>query len=91
VTVVTGLETVPELKIKDAAKLFGKKFSSGASIGETPTGAKEVVIQGDVLFSLPPLLVSEYKVCCLFIIFLYITINLLFQFSSLDSRIHNIL
>jgi len=62
VTVVTGLETVPELKIKDAAKLFGKKFSSGASIGETPTGAKEVVIQGDVLFSLPPLLVSEYKI-----------------------------
>jgi density-regulated protein len=43
VTVVAGLETVPNLKIKDAAKVFGKKFSSGASINEGPTGVKEVL------------------------------------------------
>jgi hypothetical protein len=30
------------LKLKDAAKIFGKTFSSGASINEGPTGAKEV-------------------------------------------------
>jgi translation initiation factor 1 (eIF-1/SUI1) len=35
-----------DLKLKDAVKLFGKKFSSGASVQETQTGSKEVVIQG---------------------------------------------
>jgi hypothetical protein len=30
------------LKLKDAAKAFGKKFSSGASINENATGNKEV-------------------------------------------------
>ena len=44
VTAVAGLETVPGLKIKDAAKLFGKKFSSGASVQESASGAKEVHI-----------------------------------------------
>lgn len=62
VTVVAGLETVPDLKIKDASKTFGKKFSSGCSINETQTGAKEVVIQGDVLFDLPAILMNEFKV-----------------------------
>ncbi len=62
VTVVAGLETVPDLKIKDAAKIFGRKFSSGASISETQTGHKEVTIQGDLSFDLPPLLISEFKV-----------------------------
>ena len=51
-----------DLKIKDAARLFGKKFSSGSSIGESPQGAKEIVIQGDVWFDLPPLLINEFKV-----------------------------
>ncbi len=48
--------------MKDAARLFGKKFSSGASVGETATGGKEVVIQGDVMFQLPEVLAKEYKV-----------------------------
>ena len=63
VTVVGGLDTVPDLKIKDASRAFGKKFSSGCSVNESQTGAKEVVIQGDVLFDLPAILMSEFKVC----------------------------
>lgn len=63
VTVITGLETVAELKIKDVARACGRKFSSGASVGDTVTGAKEVVIQGDVYFDVPTLLISEFKVC----------------------------
>lgn len=51
-----------DLKIKDAARVFGKKFSSGASVSESPQGAKEIVIQGDVWFDLPQLLISEFKV-----------------------------
>lgn len=67
VTAVVGLDTIPDVKIKDIAKLFGKKFSSGASVGETATGAKEVTIQGDVSFDVPPLLIQEYRVCYLVI------------------------
>lgn len=69
VTAVSGLETVPDLKLKDAARVFGRKFSSGSSISETATGAKEIVIQGDVLFDLPDLLLKEFKVpkSCIFI------------------------
>jgi len=62
VTSVVGLDTVPDLKLKDAARVFGRKFSSGASIGDTATGAKEIVIQGDVSFELPSLLVTEFKI-----------------------------
>ena len=62
ITSVVGLDTVPDLKIKDAARVFGKKFSSGASVGDTATGAKEVVIQGDLLFELPNVLINEFKI-----------------------------
>ena len=62
VTAVAGLDTIPGLKIKEAAKLFGKKFASGAAVSESATGAKEVVIQGDVNFDLVPLIIKEFKV-----------------------------
>jgi density-regulated protein len=62
VTSVVGLETVPDLKIKEAAKAFGKKFSSGASVCDTATGGKEVVIQGDVQDELAPLLINKFAV-----------------------------
>ena len=62
VTAVAGLDTIPGLKIKEAAKLFGKKFASGSAVSETATGAKEVAIQGDVNFDLVPLIIKEYKV-----------------------------
>lgn len=62
-TVIAGLENVPDLKIKDAAKVFGKKFASGASVQDAAQGSgKEVVVQGDVSFDVPALLISEFKV-----------------------------
>lgn len=64
----TDFFTLLGLKIKDASKLFGKKFSSGASINDGANGAKEVVIQGDVSFDLPPLLISQFNVSDLIII-----------------------
>lgn len=71
VTSVRGLETVPDLKIKDAAKIFGKKFSSGASISDLATGGKEITIQGDVSFDLPALLMSDvFKISASSIFFL---------------------
>jgi translation initiation factor 1 (eIF-1/SUI1) len=62
VTAVAGLETVPGSKIKDMAKAFGKKFSSGSSISETASGQKEVIIQGDVSYELPGILVKDFNV-----------------------------
>lgn len=62
ITAVVGLDTVPDLKLKDATKVFGKKFSSGASINEGQGGQKEVVIQGDVSLEIPQVLISEFKV-----------------------------
>lgn len=62
ITVIVGLDTVPDLKLKDAVKAFGKKFSSGSSLGESAAGVKEVVIQGDVGFELPQLLINDFRV-----------------------------
>lgn len=59
------------MKIKDVARAFGKKFSCGTSVGETPTGLKEVVIQGDVIFQLPDILKKEYKVSSWVLIVFY--------------------
>lgn len=70
VTAVAGMDTIPGLKLKDAAKLFGKKFASGAAVSDTPSGGKEIVIQGDVNFDLVPLIIKEYKVSASDIYFL---------------------
>ena len=50
------------MKLKDVSKALGKKFASGASINESATGGKEIVIQGDVSFDVPPFLASEFNV-----------------------------
>ena len=62
VTSIVGLETVPDVKLKVAAKLLGKHFACGASVSETAAGASEIVIQGDVLFDLPEVLVAQLNV-----------------------------
>ena len=70
ITVIAGLDTVPELKIKDAAKVLGKKFAAGASVSEAANGAKEVVIQGDMYLQVPDVLIAEFKVSPSVIFFL---------------------
>ena len=62
VTAVAGLESVPDLKIKEVAKAFGKKFASGSAVSDTAGGGKEVVIQGDVIHEVPAVLVNVFKV-----------------------------
>ncbi|KAJ8603919.1 hypothetical protein CTAYLR_009708 [Chrysophaeum taylorii] len=61
VTVVEGLETVG-VKLKDASKLFGRKFACSSSVKEKDTGGNEIVVQGDIIYDLPGLLVSEYGI-----------------------------
>lgn len=42
--------------------MLGKAFACGASVSDTASGGKEIVIQGDVLDTLPSLLTDTYKV-----------------------------
>lgn len=44
VTTVAGLEHFG-VKLSEAAKVFGKKFASGASVTKTATGGEEIDIQ----------------------------------------------
>jgi len=62
VTSVAGMETAPDCKLKDAAKVFGKKFASGAAVSKAANGSDEIVIQGDVQQDLPALLIEQFKV-----------------------------
>ena len=62
VTQVIGLDTIPDLNLKDTAKMFGKRFASGCSVGDIPAGGKEIVIQGDVYLELPEILINKCKV-----------------------------
>mmetsp|Transcript_30042 Transcript_30042/g.39528 ORF Transcript_30042/g.39528 Transcript_30042/m.39528 type:complete len:205 (-) Transcript_30042:472-1086(-) len=61
ITTITGLENFPGVKLKTAAKLFGRTFSCGSSVSDSPTG-KEIVIQGDCIYDLPGLLEREYQI-----------------------------
>jgi translation initiation factor 1 (eIF-1/SUI1) len=54
--------THTDLKIKDVAKAMGKAFACGASVSDTATGGKEIVIQGDVIDALANMLVETYNV-----------------------------
>lgn len=56
------VSSTPDLKLKDVSKALGKAFACGASVSDTASGGKEIVIQGDVLDTLPGLLVDTYKV-----------------------------
>jgi density-regulated protein len=63
ITVVSGLDTVPNLKLKDACKALGKKYASGASINEAPgSKTKEIVIQGDVASVIAGFIATEFAV-----------------------------
>lgn len=61
ITSVSGLELCVEgLRLKDAAKLLGKKFASGASVKEAPGKGEVIEIQGDVIYDLPEVLMEFY-------------------------------
>ncbi len=41
---------------------MGKLFASGASVSDTASGAKEIVIQGDVIEGVAAMLEDKYQV-----------------------------
>ncbi|CAN0011648.1 unnamed protein product [Heterosigma akashiwo] len=70
ITTITGLDSFPGVKLKVAAKACGRKFASGAAVNTTPSGEKEIVIQGDVVYDVPNLLEGEFQIPseCIFIL-----------------------
>mmetsp|Transcript_756 Transcript_756/g.1800 ORF Transcript_756/g.1800 Transcript_756/m.1800 type:complete len:232 (+) Transcript_756:20-715(+) len=61
VCTVRGLELFG-VKLADACKIFKKKFSTGASVTETPDNKEEIEIQGDVKDDVVPLMVKEFGI-----------------------------
>jgi density-regulated protein DRP1 len=61
VTHVVGLDTVPDLILKDAAKAFSKTFAGSSSVKDTPQG-KEIIIQGDHQDTCAEMIVTKFKV-----------------------------
>jgi density-regulated protein DRP1 len=70
-TVVLGMDTVPNLKLKDVAKDFSKRFAGSSSVKEGPSGDKQIIIQGDHMEDVADMIVKKFKVpgSCVFLDF----------------------
>jgi len=63
VTIVHGMETIPSVKLKDAAKKFSKRFAGSASVKDSQNGKqKEIIIQGDHMDEVASFIVKNFKV-----------------------------
>jgi density-regulated protein len=47
---------------EQVAKELGKKFATGSSVTKTPSGAEEIVVQGDVSDEMRDFIVEKYPV-----------------------------
>ena len=57
-TVVSGLDTVPGIKLKDVTKIFAKKFAGSSSIKDQNT----IIVQGDHIIELAELIIDKFHV-----------------------------
>lgn len=62
VTIIVGMDTVPDIKLKDVAKAFSKRFAGSSSVKDTPSGKKEIIIQGDHMDEVAKMIVNNFKV-----------------------------
>ena len=62
VTVVVGMETVPDIKMKEAAKAFAKRFAGSSSVKKDASGREEIIIQGDHQEDCARFIVEKMKV-----------------------------
>jgi density-regulated protein DRP1 len=61
-TSVIGMDTVPDVKLKDVAKAFSKKFAGSSSVKDMPNGKKEIILQGDHMDEVAIMVVEQFKV-----------------------------
>lgn len=62
VTNVSGLDTFPDVRMKDAAKALGRRFATGSSVSTNASGGKEIIIQGDVLIDIEDVLTNNFSI-----------------------------
>lgn len=67
-TVVVGMDTVENLKLKDVSKAFSKRFAGSSSVKDGPRG-KEIIIQGDHMEDVAEMIATKFKVggSCIFL------------------------
>jgi density-regulated protein len=61
VTIIVGMDTVPELNLKDVSKAFSKRFAGSSSVKDGAKG-KEIIIQGDHMDDVAEMIVQKFKV-----------------------------
>mmetsp|Transcript_7677 Transcript_7677/g.10949 ORF Transcript_7677/g.10949 Transcript_7677/m.10949 type:complete len:261 (+) Transcript_7677:131-913(+) len=61
VTIVVGMDTVPDIKLKDVSKAFSKRFAGSSSVKDGAKG-KEIIIQGDHMDDVAAMIVDKFKV-----------------------------
>jgi density-regulated protein DRP1 len=61
-TIITGMETVPGVKLKDISKAFSKRFAGSSSVKENAKGDKEIIIQGDHQYDVAEMIVDTFQV-----------------------------
>ncbi|CAB9505083.1 Translation initiation factor SUI1 [Seminavis robusta] len=66
-TVIMGMETVEDVKLKDVSKAFSKRFAGSSSVkdgvpGPSGKSAKEIIIQGDHLYDVAEMIVDKFGV-----------------------------
>ena len=62
VTSIIGMDTVPDIKLKDVSKACSKRFAGSSSVKDLPTGKKEIIIQGDHMDDAAAMIVDKFKV-----------------------------
>ncbi len=62
VTSIIGMDTVPDIKLKDVSKACSKRFAGSSSVKDLPNGKKEIIIQGDHMDDVAAMLVDKFKV-----------------------------
>ena len=61
-TIINGMETVPNLKLKDVSKAFSKKFAGSSSVKKNAKGEEEIIIQGDHIYDVAEMIVDKFGV-----------------------------
>jgi density-regulated protein DRP1 len=56
-TVITGMDTLPNIKLKDISKTFSKKFAGSSSVKD-----KTIILQGDHVYDVAELVVDKFNV-----------------------------
>jgi len=60
-TVVIGMDTVPDIKLKDVSKAFSKQFAGSSSVKDGVAG-KEIIVQGDHMEAAAYLIATQFHV-----------------------------